>query len=174
MSKNISKISRQQISNVLGHTFSETELSNCLKRIKTIQPKVGLFWQTTEAEAGIYLVVKGKVRLIDNAGNLVTNLKAGESFGESTFFPDADFKPYSARAARNLELCYLPPELLLPLVQRHPQIQEHLYQQAQKFDSLVTNINQDLTITKPEAKPLEVFLTNERSQASSVELIDLS
>ncbi len=162
MVQNISKISRQQISDVLGHTFSESEFSNCLPQIKTIKPKVGLFWQTTEAEAGVYLVVTGKVRLIDHAGNLVTNLKAGESFGESTFFPDADFKPYSARAARNLELCYLPPELLLPLVQRHPQIQEHLYQQAQNYDSLVTNINRDLTITKPEAKAIEVLTTTEQ------------
>ena len=161
MVQNISKISRQQISEVLGHTFPESELANYLKQIKTIRPQVGLFWQTTEAEAGVYLIVRGKVRLIDRAGNLVTNLKAGESFGEATFFPDADFKPYFARAARDLELCYLPPELLLPLVQRHPQIQEHLYRQAQKYDSLLTNINRDLTVTQPEAQQLEIATKTE-------------
>ncbi len=161
MVQNISKISRQQISNVLGHTFSESEFANCLQQIKTIKPKVGKFWQTAGAEAGVYLIVSGKVRLIDSSDDLITNLTIGESFGEATFFPDADFNAYSARASRNLELCYLPPELLLTVVTKHPQIQEHLYQQAQKFDSLVTNLNRDLTITKPEAKPLEVLTTTE-------------
>ena len=163
MVQNISKVSHQQISDVLGHTFSESEFANCLQQIKTIKPKVGKFWQTAGAEAGVYIVVSGKVRLIDSSDELITNLTIGESFGEATFFPDADFNAYSARASRNLELCYLPPELLLTLVRKHPQIQEHLYQQAQKYDSLVTNINRDVTITKPEAKPLEV-LTNTKQK----------
>ncbi len=162
MVQNISQVSRQQISDVLGHTFSESEFANCLQKIKTIKPKVGKFWQTAGAEAGVYIVVSGKVRLIGSSDELITNLTIGESFGEATFFPDADFNAYSARASRNLELCYLPPELLLTLVRKHPQIQEHLYQQAQKYDSLVTNINQDLTITKPEAKPVEVLTTTEQ------------
>ena len=162
MVQNTSKVSRQQISDVLGHTFSESEFANCLQKIKTIKPKVGKFWQTAGAEAGVYIVVSGKVRLIGSSDELITNLTIGESFGEATFFPDADFNAYSARASRNLELCYLPPELLLTLVRKHPQIQEHLYQQAKKYDSLVTNINQDLTITKPEAKPVEVLTTTEQ------------
>ncbi|WP_019507696.1 peptidase domain-containing ABC transporter [Pleurocapsa sp. PCC 7319] len=160
MVQNISKVSRQQINDILGHTFSESEFSNCLQQLKTIKPKVGKFWETTGAEAGVYLIVAGKVRLIDHAGELITNLKAGESFGEATFFPDRAFEPYSARAARNLELCYLPPELLLTLVQRHPQIQEHLYHQAQEFNSLVTNSNQAVAQIIPQAKPVEVSSTN--------------
>jgi ATP-binding cassette subfamily B protein len=108
------------------------------------------------------IVVSGKVRLIDSSDELITNLTVGETFGEATFFPDADFNAYSARASRDLELCYLPPELLLTLVRKHPQIQEHLYQQAQKFDSLVTNINQDVTRTKPETKPREVLTNNKQ------------
>jgi ATP-binding cassette subfamily B protein len=55
MVQNISKISRQQISNVLGHSFSESEFANYLQQIKTIKPKVGKFWQTTGAEAGVYI-----------------------------------------------------------------------------------------------------------------------
>jgi HlyB family type I secretion system ABC transporter len=159
MVQNISKISRQQISDVLGHSFSESDFANYLQQIKTIKPKVGKFWQTVGSEAGIYVVVSGKVRLIDNSDELITNLTVGEAFGEATFFPDANFNAYSARASRDLELCYLPPELLLTLVRNHPQIQEHLYQQAQKHDALLTNINQDLTITEPEAKPPN-FLTS--------------
>jgi HlyB family type I secretion system ABC transporter len=163
MVQNISKISRQQIIDVLGHTFSESEFANYLPQIKTIKPKVGKFWQTAGAEAGVFVVVSGKVRLIDSSDELITNLTIGESFGEVTFFPDADFNAYSARASRNLELCYLPPELLLTLVKKHPQIQEHLYHQTQKYDSLITNINRDLIINKPEAKPAKILTSTEQN-----------
>ncbi len=163
MVPNISKISRQQISDVLGHTFSESEFVKCLQQIKTIKPKVGKFWQTAGAEAGIYIVVSGKVRLIDSSDELINNLTVGESFGAATFFPDADFHAYSARASRNLELCYLPPELLLTLVRKHPQIQKHLYQQAQKYDSLLTKSDyRNITITKPEVKSAKVLPSTEQ------------
>ena len=168
MVQNISKVDRQQISDVLGHTFSESEFSNCLQQIKTIFPKVGKFWQSEGAEAGIYIVVAGKVRLLDRAGELITNLKAGESFGEATFFPDADFQPYSARASRNLELCYLPPELLLTLVGKHPQIQEHLNRQAQKFNSLITKTEPVEAQIIPLAKPVEVVTNTEYKTAKKV------
>ena len=157
MVQNISKISRQQISHVLGYSFSESEFSDYLQQIKIIKPKVGKFWQTEEAEAGIYIVLQGKVRLIDSSNELIANLLIGESFGEATFFPDAGFQAYSARAARNLELCYLPPELLLALVRKHPEIQEHLKQKAQKHDSLFANSGQTLVLTKPETKSVGIL-----------------
>lgn len=168
MVQNISKVSCQQISDVLGHTFSKSEFSSFRQQIKKIEPKVGKFWQSEEAEAGIYLVIAGKVRLIDLAGELITNLKAGESFGEATFFADADFQAYSARASRNLELCYLPPELLLTLVRKHPQIQEHLYQQAQKFNSLIADSNKVETQIVPLAKPAEASTKIELKTAKKV------
>ncbi|MGB5635704.1 MAG: cysteine peptidase family C39 domain-containing protein, partial [Waterburya sp.] len=168
MVQNISKISRQQISNVLGYTFSESEFSNCLQQIKTIKPKVGKFWQTEGAEAGVYIVVQGKVRLIDSSNELITNLITGESFGEATFFPDAGFKAYSARAARNLELCYLPPELLLTLVRKHPEIQEHLNQQAQKNDSLFANSEQTLVLTKPDNELVEILTDTKQKTGRKV------
>ncbi|MGK7892246.1 MAG: peptidase domain-containing ABC transporter [Xenococcus sp. (in: cyanobacteria)] len=168
MVQNTSKISRQQIAEALGYSFSESEFASCLKKIKTVTPKVGLFWQAETAEAGIYLIVTGKVRLIDRFGNLVTNLQAGESFAESAFFPDAKFEPYSARASRNLELCYLPPELLLPLVQKHPQIQDHLYQQAQKFNSLFANSVTSLALVKPQKETVEVLSNTASKTANKV------
>ena len=168
MVQDISKVSRQQIGDVLGHTFSKSEFSNFLQQIKRIEPKVGKFWQSEEAEAGVYLVVAGKVRLIDRNSELITNLKAGESFGESTFFSDADFQAYSARASRNLELCYLPPELLLTLVRKHPQIQEHLYRQAQKFNSLIAGSDRAETQIIPLAKPAEASAKTELKTAKKV------
>jgi len=155
MVQNKSDISRQQISDVLGYTFSESEFSDCLQHLKIIKPKVGKFWQTESAEAGVYLVIKGKVRLIDNSQELITNLTVGQSFGEATFFPDAGFQPYSARAARNLELCYLPPELLLTLVRKHSEIQDHLNQQAHKIDSLFSDSTPSLVLSQPKVSSTE-------------------
>jgi HlyB family type I secretion system ABC transporter len=162
MVSNICRVSRQQISDVLGYAFAESEFTDCLQQLKTIKPKVGKFWQTAGAEAGIYIVLAGKVGLIDSSDELITNLIVGESFGEATFFPDAKFSAYSARASRNLELCYISSELLLALVRKHPQIQERLYQQAQKQDSLLTKSNRDLTITQPEVKAAKVLPRTEQ------------
>ena len=168
MMQNISKVSCRQINDLLGHNFSESEISNLLPQIKIIKPKIGKFWQSAEAEAGIYLVVKGKVRLITPAGELITNLKAGESFGEATFFPDAGFQPYSARASRNLELSYLPPELLLTLVREHPQIQEQFYRQAQKLNSLINSSDKTETPIVPQAKPVELLTKTEDKTSKKV------
>ncbi|AOY84673.1 peptidase domain-containing ABC transporter [Moorena producens JHB] len=130
-------ISPQQLAHTLGHGLSELEVSRCLKQIKYREPTVGEFWQSTEAEAGVYIVISGKVRLINSAGELITNLEAGASFGECTFFPDESFECYSARASLKTKLCYLTPELLFPLISKHPQIREHFYRQAQGQNSLV-------------------------------------
>ena len=162
MVQNISKVDRLVFSGVLGHSFSESEFAQLLPQIKIISPKVGKFWQSEGAEAGVYLVMAGKVRLLDRQGELIVNLEAGESFGEATFFPDAGFEPYSARAARNLQLCYLPPELLLTLVAKHPQIQEHLYRQAQKFMSAIAKAEHVEALVVPP-KPVVVTETEPKT-----------
>jgi predicted double-glycine peptidase len=180
MVSNASKISSQQISAVLGHAFSEAEFAECLQQIKIVKPKVGKFWQTMGAEAGIYMVVAGKVRLIDSADELIKNLTVGESFGAATFFPDENFQAYAARASRNLELCYLTPELLLTLVRKHPQIQEHLYQQAQNHDALLTKRNypgdtlgeRKITIQKPEVKSAKVLPSNKQRLDQTVKKVN--
>lgn len=130
-------ISPQQLTDILGVRLSEPELSRCLKQIKSLQPPVGQFWQASDTEAGVYIVISGKVRLIDNAGELITNLQAGASFGECTFFPEESFESYSARASVKTKLCYLTPELLFPLISKYLQIREHFYHQAQTRNSLL-------------------------------------
>ncbi|MDJ0732597.1 MAG: peptidase domain-containing ABC transporter [Nostocaceae cyanobacterium] len=161
MVHNISIISRQQVADILGYSFSESEFNSFYQQIKVREPKVGLFWQASDAEAGIYIVIAGKVRLINTGGELITTLEMGESFGELTFFPSASFQPYSARASRNLKLCYIPPELLFSLIRKHPQIQDHLYNRAQEYNlrlsdenTISQNIqkqpNQDFTVQHQE------------------------
>ena len=79
---------------------------------------------------GIYIAIAGKVRLLSSADELITTLEAGDSFGEFTLFKEVDFKPYGARASVNLQLCFIPGEVLWPLMAKYPQIREHLWAKA--------------------------------------------
>lgn len=137
MAQNLSDqlISWQQLNSTLGYSLSEAEFQRALVQVKSLNPKVGKFWQGIDVEAGIYIVVAGKVRLLDDAGELITSLEAGASFGEFTLFPDSQFQPYGARASINLQLCFVPGDLLLSLMAKYPQIREHLWQQAQELNS---------------------------------------
>ncbi|MBR8833142.1 MAG: peptidase domain-containing ABC transporter [Stigonema ocellatum SAG 48.90 = DSM 106950] len=123
-------LSVQQLSNTLGYSLSEEEFQQCLQQVKLLQPKVGKFWQGSDVEPGIYIVISGKVRLLDDAGELITTLSAGKSFGEFTLFPDTDFKPYGARASVDLQLCFIPNTVLLPLMAKYPPIREHMWNEA--------------------------------------------
>ncbi|NES86740.1 MAG: cyclic nucleotide-binding domain-containing protein, partial [Moorea sp. SIO2B7] len=162
----LSIISRQQLSDLLCCSFSEKEFKGFLKQIKFLEPKVGLFWETESAEAGVYIIIAGKVRLINSRGDLITTLETGDSFGELTFFPSESFQPYSARASRNLKLCYIPPELLFSLIRKHPQIQDHLYNRAQERNLLLCDgdtvtqttykqSTQEFTVKHQEAPPTQ-------------------
>ncbi|MDJ0734767.1 MAG: peptidase domain-containing ABC transporter [Nostocaceae cyanobacterium] len=131
-------VSVQQLSDTLGYSLTEKEYQQCLQQVKSLQPKVGKFWQGTGVEPGIYIVIAGKVRLLDSAGDLIASLEAGSSFGEFTLFPEAGFQAYAARASVNLQLCFLPGELLLPLMAKYPQIREHLWKAAQSRNLLLS------------------------------------
>jgi CRP-like cAMP-binding protein len=82
----------QQLTQSLGQTLLEPELANCCKQIEILEPTPGKrFWQAVDAGAGIYIILAGKVRLLDSIDNLVTSLGAGSSFGELTLFPRSHF-----------------------------------------------------------------------------------
>ncbi len=50
----------------MGETLSPQELQNCLGAVEIVEPPVAkLFWQATEARPGIYIILAGKVRLLD-------------------------------------------------------------------------------------------------------------
>ena len=131
MVQNLSALSSQQLTKTLGQVLPEPELDHCLKQIKVQEPATGKrFWQASSAEPGVYIIIAGKVRLLDSTDDLLATLEAGASFGESTLFPEASFQPYSARASVNVKLCYLPGQLLQDLSRKYPTIREHLYRQA--------------------------------------------
>ncbi|WP_414512442.1 peptidase domain-containing ABC transporter [Nostoc sp. PCC 9305] len=123
-------VTLQDFNNTLGYSLSTEEYQHCLQQGKFINPKVGKFWQGTDAQPGIYIAIAGKVRLLDSADELIATLEAGDSFGEFTLFKEGDFKPYAARASVNLQLCFVSGEVLWPLMAKYPQIREHLWAKA--------------------------------------------
>jgi ATP-binding cassette subfamily B protein len=132
----------QQLTQTLGQALSEPELSNCSKHIEILEPTAGKrFWQTADATGGIYIILAGKVRLLDSTDNLIASVGAGASFGESTLFPEEQFQPYAARASVKLRLCYIPGDVLRSLIRKYPPIREHLHHQAVLRDSLLTGAN---------------------------------
>ncbi len=150
MVQQLSEVSKQQLSQqlaqTLGQTLSEQELSNCCKQIEILEPSAGKrFWQAADAIAGIYIILAGKVRLLecasptlrDRTDNLIASVSAGASFGELTLFPDEQFQPYAARASVNLKLCYIPADCLRSLICKYPSIEQHLHQQAVVWDLLL-------------------------------------
>jgi ATP-binding cassette subfamily B protein len=128
----------QQLTTILGETLSQEELENCLAAVEILEPPIAKqFWHATEASAGIYIVIAGKVRLLDSCDNLLATVTVGGSFGEMTLFPTADFQPYAARASDNLKLYHLRGEVLQALMDNSPKIRDRLYQKAELWDLLV-------------------------------------
>ncbi|AFZ24499.1 ABC-type bacteriocin/lantibiotic exporter with N-terminal double-glycine peptidase domain [Cylindrospermum stagnale PCC 7417] len=153
-------LSRQQFNNILGYSLDEEEFQHCLSQIKYLNPKVGKFWQGTDAEPGIYIAIAGKVRLLSSTDELIATLEPGESFGEFSLFPDAELQPYAARASVNLQLCFVPSRVLWPLMAKYPQIREHLWVKARS-----RNILQKPPVTAAESNTN--YQTDISSQAAS-------
>ena len=132
-----SVLSLDQFNQVLGHSFSPAEFHNYYSQFKFKSPRVGKFWQGKDVDGGVYIIITGKVRLLNHADELITTLEPGASFGEFTLFPEPDFYPYGARASVNLQLCFIPATVLSALMQKYPHIKKHLFTQARAVNSLL-------------------------------------
>lgn len=131
----------------MGYSLTAEEFHHYLPELQPINPKVGKFWTGKNVEPGIYIIITGKVRLLDDNDELITTLEPGESFGEFTLFTESEFQPYAARASANLQLCFLPERLLLPLIAKYPEIREHLWEKA--YSPKTQIIQADYTPIKP-------------------------
>lgn len=128
----------EQLAQLLGESLSNREKDICVKAVEIVEPPVAKqFWQATAANPGIYLVLAGKVRLLDSSNNLITTLSPGASFGELTLFPEENFIPYVARASANLKLCYLHQEVLQELFSSSSNIRLRLLTRAELWDALL-------------------------------------
>ena len=130
-SSQTAKVSEQQITQLLGKTLSQQDFAKCVQQIQILEPTAGkLFWQSSQGDRGVYIVIRGKVRLLDQQNNLLATIGQGESFGELALFPNSDFQPYMARASIGLKLCYLPQQYLQSLLSKYPDISKRFYRQA--------------------------------------------
>ncbi|MFM2064311.1 MAG: hypothetical protein RLZZ507_3982, partial [Cyanobacteriota bacterium] len=123
-----------QITQALGESLSKPDLESCIQALEIIQPPIAKqFWQSATAAPGIYLVLAGKVRLLDGENNLITTLSSGSSFGELTLFPEQKFSDYVARASVNLKIGYLPQEV----INKFSTVCNHLLLKAELWDTLL-------------------------------------
>lgn len=131
------------------------------------RPKIGLFWHSQEAESGLYIVLAGKVRLLNEAGELIETLGRGSAFGNCTLFPtDGDFVAYSARASLNVEVGFLPQAWIHDLMRHHSEVRQHLLAQARAHNARLAD--PDLPSTRqPLERPSLTFNTVNSSDTPS-------
>lgn len=125
------------LTQVLGYPITEADFRHCLEQASHLKPKVGKFWQGSQAQAGLYIILAGKARLLDSSDELIATLEPGETFGEFTLFPEANFQSYDPRASLNLQVCFLAGRVVLPLLEKYPQVREYLWQRAKRTDKLL-------------------------------------
>jgi ATP-binding cassette subfamily B protein len=129
---------QQNLTIVLGEDLNEKLLQHCLSSLKIWQPAAAKqLWQATGAKPGIYIVLSGKVRLLDCFDNLITTITPGGSYGELTLFPEENFQPYVARASTDLNLGYLNGDCLREVMQESPSIGDRLKARAEVWDLLL-------------------------------------
>ncbi|AUT01945.1 peptidase C39 [Nostoc sp. CENA543] len=126
----------------MGYSLPLVEFQRCYPKFKFLNPKIGKFWTGENVEAGVYIAIAGKVRLLNQDGELITTLESGESFGEFTLFPDQKFQPYGARASVNLQLCLIPGDVITAWMQKYPAIKEHLLAKARSRHRLLNHSSQ--------------------------------
>ena len=125
------------IKQVLGDSLSNQAVADCIKALEIIEPPVAKqFWEGTTAKPGIYIVLTGKVRLLDNSNNLITTLAPGSSFGELTLFPEQEFSSYVARASLNLKIAYLPQQMVKKVMGEFPDTYDLLLKKAQLINTV--------------------------------------
>ena len=165
----------EYIAKVLGEALSEKELQKCLQSVEIIEPAVAtLFWQSRLVEAGIYIVLEGKVRLLDEADNLISSLESGSSFGDATLFDATKFQAYVARSSMNLKLCYLKQEDIESLINKYPQLSARLRKRAESWDLLML-CRQNLQLlgsdsTETTMQALSLFKSHSLSTSDEISL----
>ncbi|MCC5606622.1 peptidase domain-containing ABC transporter [Nostoc sp. CHAB 5834] len=175
----------ERLLHTLGAKLSEQELQNLLAAMEIVEPPLAKqFWQSAQTNPGIYIILTGKVRLLDSSENLITTFGAWSVFGELTLFPEADFSPYVVRASTSLKLGYFRQDALQTLIDKYPNIRDRLFARAELWDllllcrqisqlpchtSLVPGMLKALSLF--ERQHLETGLTTQVSQDSELWLL---
>ncbi|MEL6458524.1 MAG: peptidase domain-containing ABC transporter [Cyanobacteria bacterium J06621_15] len=123
---------------IFGESLAEQDIKSCLKDLEIFEPKpTKLFWQSTEAQPGVYVVLEGRVRILDDSDNLVVTVSSGTGFGEQTLFREQSFLFLAAKASTSVKLCFIPYRVLHELMEKKPQIWDNFCKRAEFWDLLV-------------------------------------
>ncbi len=165
-SQSLKAITLPLLTEIFGDQIAESDFQQCLQTVQYLTPKVGKFWLGTEAKTGLYLILEGKVRLLDVNEELITTLEPGDTFGEFTLFSEANLTPYDGRAALGLQLAFLPQTFIVNLWQKYPKIREKLWQQAQNRHALISDSSDFFSDTAiaSESVPWSIPIREEQSQ----------
>ncbi len=139
----VGSISADRLLQVLGTEIATIDLKELQSQAQLLTVAPGTsFWQSSDGNPGIYIIVAGKVRLFDLQNERVATLTVGQSFGMSTIFPDADFGNYTAKAAlvaggTDILVSFIPRDIIGQYWRKYPDLKTHLSQQAQLFDAIL-------------------------------------
>ena len=139
-SSNINQHFKQLFKNTLPESvhLSEPLLDRLSQQIEIVVPEPGEpFWNSQSSPSGIYLILEGKVRLVDERHNLLVSLSAGMVFGQISLFPNLELQPHAARASWGLKVGYLSQESLQKHLLSKSRLETHLYSQALLWDLLL-------------------------------------
>ena len=134
----------RQFKQAFNNTLSESDLKSLTKKISILAPNPGEPFWSASASPGVYLILEGKVRLLDRHDNLVASLSTGMMLGQMSLFPQEKLQNYAARASWGLKLGYLSLSDLRRYLIPGSAFSQHLYQQALAYDLLLL-CNQTVT-----------------------------
>jgi ATP-binding cassette, subfamily B, bacterial HlyB/CyaB len=120
-------ISTTQLDEIFCASLTPQDYQYCLKNARSIDPDLGTLWTVKDIAAGLYIIITGKVRLLNDDDEPIESLGVGDYFGEYTFFPEEDLTAYTARAGIDVRICFLPLEVLRSLANKHPTIFDRLW-----------------------------------------------
>lgn len=128
----------QHFQQAFNHTLVESDLNDLLQKLQIISPAPGEpFWDSRSSPAGIYLILEGKVRLLDHQDNLLVSLSEGMMLGQMSLFPEAQLQQHAARASLQSKLGYLNLKSLQPYLASKPNLKRYLHRQALAWDLLL-------------------------------------
>jgi HlyB family type I secretion system ABC transporter len=134
----------QQFRQSFSNTLPKSELDRLLRQLKIIEPSPGEpFWDSRTSQAGIYIILQGKIRLLDSNDNLIASLAEGSLLGQISLFPNANLQPHAARASLGLKLGYLDLESVRDFLQPESDFKRRLYRQAIEWDLLLLHSQTD-------------------------------
>ncbi|NCS03543.1 MAG: ATP-binding cassette domain-containing protein [Microcystis aeruginosa G13-11] len=113
--------------------LSETQWRSLQKTAIALSPEAG----TLSLQPGLYLVVRGKVRIANSQQKEMIALKTEEFFGEFSLFPRSGFLPYSVRVSAKAELLLIPESALRPILKKHPALKKTLLQRAREIEQVL-------------------------------------